>query len=58
MGSQVSLLCRLTWCLYLRSVHHTDILKGSFYANPIVDSPTVPEEEKFAYPEYYGQNIC
>jgi len=34
-----------------------DTLKGSYYGNPIVDVPTVPEEERIAYPEYYGQNI-
>lgn len=36
----------------------TDVLKGSYYANPTVESSTVPEVEKAAYPEYYGQNIC
>jgi hypothetical protein len=34
-----------------------DFLKGSYYANPIVDSPTISEEEKKAFPEYYGNNI-
>ncbi|KAF8078252.1 Clavaminate synthase-like protein, partial [Lyophyllum atratum] len=34
-----------------------DLLKGSYYANPVVESPTVPEEERLAHPEYYGQNI-
>ncbi|KAH8835928.1 Clavaminate synthase-like protein [Flagelloscypha sp. PMI_526] len=34
-----------------------DTLKGSFYANPVVDTPTVPEEEKKQFPEYYGSNI-
>ena len=36
----------------------SDVLKGSYYANPIVDAPTVPEKEKNMYPEYYGNNIC
>jgi hypothetical protein len=35
-----------------------DLLKGSFYANPTVDEPTVSEEQKKSYPEYYGRNIC
>ncbi|KAF5384721.1 hypothetical protein D9757_006271 [Collybiopsis confluens] len=34
-----------------------DFLKGSFYANPVVDTPEVPEEHKKDYPEYYGTNI-
>lgn len=34
-----------------------DYLKGSYYANPIVDVPTVSEEEKKEFPEYYGNNI-
>ncbi|KAG6837880.1 hypothetical protein H0H93_013033 [Arthromyces matolae] len=33
------------------------ILKGSYYANPIIDVPTVSENEGKAYPEYYGENI-
>ncbi|KAG8833769.1 hypothetical protein FRC17_010142 [Serendipita sp. 399] len=34
-----------------------DTLKGSYYANPIVDSPSVPEDQQAQYPEYYGKNI-
>ncbi|KDQ14110.1 hypothetical protein BOTBODRAFT_174921 [Botryobasidium botryosum FD-172 SS1] len=34
-----------------------DTLKGSYYANPIVDIPTVSAEEQAAHPEYYGNNI-
>jgi len=34
-----------------------DFLKGSFYANPVVDSPSVPDEHRKLYPEYYGTNI-
>ncbi|EIN13396.1 Clavaminate synthase-like protein [Punctularia strigosozonata HHB-11173 SS5] len=34
-----------------------DTLKGSYYANPIVDKPTVSQALKEAYPEYYGENI-
>ncbi|KAH8100481.1 Clavaminate synthase-like protein [Cristinia sonorae] len=34
-----------------------DTLKGSYYANPVVDSPSVPEKMKQASPEYYGDNI-
>ena len=33
-------------------------MKGSYYANPVVDEPNVPAELKEAYPEYYGKNIC
>jgi hypothetical protein len=35
-----------------------DTLKGSFYANPVVDTPSVSEELRNAHPEYYGTNIC
>jgi isopenicillin N synthase-like dioxygenase len=34
-----------------------DFLKGSFYANPVLDTPSVSEEHQKAYPEYYGTNI-
>ncbi|OCH96691.1 Clavaminate synthase-like protein [Obba rivulosa] len=34
-----------------------DTLKGSYYANPVVDSPKVSPAEREAYPEYYGENI-
>jgi hypothetical protein len=34
-----------------------DTLKGSYYANPIVDYPIVPEEQRTTHPEYYGRNI-
>ncbi len=33
-------------------------MKGSYYANPVLDEPTVSAELKQAYPEYYGKNIC
>ncbi|KAJ8084384.1 hypothetical protein PM082_003153 [Marasmius tenuissimus] len=35
-----------------------DTLKGSYYANPVVDVPKVSEEDRSNYPEYYGANIC
>jgi len=34
-----------------------DTLKGSYYANPIVDEPSVSEAQREAYPEYYHKNI-
>ncbi|KEP48457.1 2OG-Fe(II) oxygenase family containing protein [Rhizoctonia solani 123E] len=34
-----------------------DTLKGSYYANPVVDEPNVDPEQKEAHPEYYGKNI-
>jgi len=34
-----------------------DTLKGSYYANPVVDVPSVPPQLREAYPEYYGTNI-
>ncbi|TFK76744.1 Clavaminate synthase-like protein [Pluteus cervinus] len=34
-----------------------DTLKGSYYANPVVEVPTVSEEDRVTYPEYYGNNI-
>ena len=33
-------------------------MKGSYYANPVVDEPNVSAELKQAYPQYYGKNIC
>ena len=36
----------------------SDLLKGSYYANPIIDSPQVSAEDQANYPEYYGHNIC
>jgi hypothetical protein len=35
-----------------------DTLKGSYYANPVLDTPTVSDELRKAHPEYYGNNIC
>ncbi|KAI0702418.1 Clavaminate synthase-like protein [Cytidiella melzeri] len=35
----------------------SDTLKGSYYANPVVDEPTVLPNLREAYPEYYGKNI-
>ena len=35
-----------------------DTMKGSYYANPVLDVPNVSVELRQAYPEYYGQNIC
>ncbi|BEJ15215.1 hypothetical protein CspHIS471_0409820 [Cutaneotrichosporon sp. HIS471] len=34
-----------------------DTAKGSYYANPLVDTPAVSEDKKNAYPEYYAGNI-
>ncbi|KAL4069426.1 Clavaminate synthase-like protein [Scleroderma citrinum] len=34
-----------------------DTLKGSYYANPIVDEPNVPPEIKEQHQEYYRDNI-
>jgi len=34
-----------------------DILKGSYYANPIEDAPSVSSAQQETYPEYYGKNI-
>ncbi|KAI0336140.1 Clavaminate synthase-like protein [Cubamyces sp. BRFM 1775] len=34
-----------------------DTMKGSYYANPVLDEPNVPRELRDAYPEYYGKNI-
>ena len=35
-----------------------DTMKGSYYANPVLDVPNVSVELRQAYPEYYGKNIC
>ncbi|KAJ7770864.1 Clavaminate synthase-like protein [Mycena maculata] len=34
-----------------------DLLKGSYYANPVVDNPSVSPALQEAYPEYYNKNI-
>lgn len=34
-----------------------DTLKGSYYANPVVDFPDVSEELRNEFPEYYGKNV-
>ncbi|THH21002.1 hypothetical protein EW146_g469 [Bondarzewia mesenterica] len=34
-----------------------DTLKGSYYANPVVDKPSVSAALQNAYPEYYGANV-
>lgn len=34
-----------------------DTLKGSYYANPVVEDAAVTPEEKKRFPEYYGKNI-
>lgn len=34
-----------------------DTAKGSFYANPLLDTPKVSEELKKGNPEYYEGNI-
>ncbi|KAI0768592.1 Clavaminate synthase-like protein [Trametes elegans] len=34
-----------------------DTMKGSYYANPILDEPNVSPTLRAAYPEYYGKNI-
>ncbi|KAI0307933.1 Clavaminate synthase-like protein [Multifurca ochricompacta] len=34
-----------------------DTLKGSYYANPVIDAPSVHPGLLEAYPEYYGTNI-
>lgn len=35
-----------------------DTLKGSYYANPIIDTPDVSPELREQYGEYYRSNIC
>lgn len=35
-----------------------DTMKGSYYANPVLDEPNVSPELREAHPEYYGKNIC
>lgn len=47
--------------LYVRLIlicTFTDVLKGSYYANPLVDAPVVSAQDAELYPEYYGKNIC
>jgi len=37
--------------------HRKDLLKGSYYANPIVESPNVSADLRREFPEYYRGNI-
>lgn len=39
------------------SAHKADTYKGSFYANPVCDSPVVSDHLKRLYPDFYGDNI-
>ncbi|KAK0465225.1 Clavaminate synthase-like protein [Desarmillaria tabescens] len=34
-----------------------DLLKGSYYANPLIDRPSVSSQQRKEWPEYYAQNI-
>lgn len=34
-----------------------DTLKGSFYANPILDEPSTTPEQNLEFPEYYSHNV-
>ncbi|KAG7450168.1 Clavaminate synthase-like protein [Guyanagaster necrorhizus] len=34
-----------------------DVLKGSYYANPLIDNPPVSPQHRKEWPEYYAQNI-
>lgn len=36
----------------------SDMLKGSFYANPLIEDISVSDEVRLQFPEYYGKNIC
>ena len=50
--------CRCTTPIWTPYDTLTDVLKGSYYANPIIDTPDVSDEDRKAYPEYHGSNIC
>jgi len=51
------------WLIYRRPglidyiLWDIDTLKGSYYANPMVDMPNVDDAQRAAHPEYYGKNI-
>jgi hypothetical protein len=47
-----------TYCKLMLKHAFTDVLKGSYYANPLIDVPTVSAQDAKLYPEYYGKNIC
>lgn len=34
-----------------------DVAKGSYYANPLLDTPDVGAAQKTAHPEYYSGNV-
>ncbi|KAF8898476.1 Clavaminate synthase-like protein [Infundibulicybe gibba] len=48
---------RLLKLAYKFATLDENLLKGSYYANPVVESPTVSREEQSLHPEYYGKNI-
>ena len=57
----VSLACSQKLFQSIIISHHiliADTMKGSYYANPVIDEPNVPQELREAYPEYYRKNIC
>ena len=45
-------------CARIRLTNDIDTLKGSYYANPIVDVPNVSPAMKEQHREYYRDNIC
>ena len=59
MANQVGLVTNLiSYDRLLTGFFIVDTLKGSYYANPVIDEPDVSPELRKAHPEYYGKNIC
>lgn len=58
MASPVSEYSGLQFCSLSYGDTLEDLLKGSYYANPVEDKPTVSSTLRAMYPEYYGNNIC
>jgi len=59
MADQVGFdVCFVTSQMFKLLLGISDVLKGSFYANPMVEQVTVSDEDKLQFPEYHGNNIC
>ena len=56
MANQVGFRCLACGITIVTTT--SDTLKGSFYANPMVEQLTVSDEDRLQFPEYYGENIC
>lgn len=57
MGNRVRYLPPVGCAVRSQTISIIDVLKGSYYANPILDLPVVSMEQRTKFPEYYSQNV-